>query len=65
VAFDWQVYAADQRYYDIGFAGTDDGRVIKFVNKGRSKIEPLTLEDIQVGEIWEHLLGTCTFGGKK
>ena len=48
VAVDWQVYAADQRYYDILFIGTDDGRVIKAINKGRSKIDTIIIEDIQV-----------------
>lgn len=49
IAVDWQVHAADDRYYDVMFVGTDDGRVIKSVNKGAtSKIETVVIEDIQV-----------------
>ncbi|CAL1546730.1 unnamed protein product [Lymnaea stagnalis] len=51
IAVDWQVLAADKRYYDVMFVGTDDGRVIKAINKGEgSKIESVVIEDIQVLE---------------
>ncbi|KAK7492513.1 hypothetical protein BaRGS_00016179, partial [Batillaria attramentaria] len=49
IAVDWQVHAADDRYYDVMFVGTDDGRVIKAVNKGETaKIETVVIEDIRV-----------------
>ncbi|XP_069137848.1 semaphorin-1A-like isoform X1 [Argopecten irradians] len=49
IAIDWQVHAADNRYYDIMFVGTEDGRVLKAINKGRGEdIESVILEDIQV-----------------
>ncbi|XP_078314282.1 semaphorin-1A-like isoform X2 [Crassostrea virginica] len=49
IAVDWQVHAGDGRYYDVIFIGTDDGRVLKVINKGQgSKIETVVIEDIQV-----------------
>ncbi|KAK7116207.1 semaphorin-1A-like isoform X2 [Littorina saxatilis] len=49
IAVDWMVHAADEKYYDVMFVGTDDGRVIKAVNKGGSaKIETVVIEDIRV-----------------
>ncbi|VDI14838.1 semaphorin 6 [Mytilus galloprovincialis] len=51
LAVDWQVHAADRRYYDIIFIGTDDGRVLKSINKGHgTKVESVIIEDIQVFE---------------
>ncbi|PVD20103.1 hypothetical protein C0Q70_20597 [Pomacea canaliculata] len=51
IAVDWQVHAADDRYYDVMFVGTDDGRVIKAINKGpTSLIETVVIEDIRVFE---------------
>lgn len=51
LAVDWQVHAADRRYYDIIFIGTDDGRVLKSINKGHgAKVESVIIEDIQVFE---------------
>ena len=49
IAVDWQVKASDGKYYDILFLGTDDGHVIKSINRGAgTKIEPVTIEHIQV-----------------
>nr|XP_034326041.1 semaphorin-1A [Crassostrea gigas] len=49
IAVDWQVHAGDGRYYDVIFVGTDDGRVLKVVNKGQgSKVETVVIEDIKV-----------------
>ncbi|XP_055874241.1 semaphorin-1A-like isoform X3 [Biomphalaria glabrata] len=49
IAVDWQVLAADKNYYDVMFVGTDDGRVIKAINKGtKGEIESVVIEDIQV-----------------
>ncbi|XP_061172628.1 semaphorin-1A-like isoform X2 [Saccostrea echinata] len=49
IAVDWQVHAGDGRYYDVIFVGTDNGRVIKVINKGHgSKVETVVVEDIQV-----------------
>jgi len=49
IAIDWQVQAADGHYYDVIFAGTDDGRIIKAINKGRhGHVETVVIEDIQV-----------------
>lgn len=49
VAVDWQILAADKRYYDIIFIGTDDGRVLKSINKGQgAQVESVLIEDIQV-----------------
>ncbi|KAL8562623.1 hypothetical protein ACOMHN_011195 [Nucella lapillus] len=49
IAVDWMVRAADDRYYDVIFVGTYDGRVIKSVNKGSSsQIETVVIEDIRV-----------------
>ncbi|XP_076443798.1 semaphorin-1A-like isoform X2 [Babylonia areolata] len=49
IAVDWMVRAADERYYDVIFVGTYDGRVIKSVNKGAtSSIDTVVIEDIQV-----------------
>lgn len=45
IAIDWQVHAADQRFYDILYIGTDDGRVLKAFNKGRGPtIETVVVE---------------------
>lgn len=53
VAVDWQVRAADGRYYDVIFMGTDDGRVIKAINSGRgAAIHTVFIEDIQVSFQW-------------
>ncbi|RUS74078.1 hypothetical protein EGW08_018156 [Elysia chlorotica] len=49
IAIDWQLLAADKRYYDVMFVGTDDGRVIKAINKGDgAKVESVIIEDLQV-----------------
>ncbi|CAL1543884.1 unnamed protein product, partial [Lymnaea stagnalis] len=49
MAVDWQVKASDGRYYDVIFVGTNDGRVIKFINKGSGdKVRPMIIEDVQV-----------------
>ncbi|XP_050414612.1 semaphorin-1A [Patella vulgata] len=49
IAVDWQVNSGKGRYYDIIFVGTNDGRVIKTINKGEtSKIETVIIEDILV-----------------
>ncbi|XP_012942704.1 semaphorin-1A [Aplysia californica] len=49
IAIDWQVRAADGHYYDVIFVGTDDGRIIKSINKGKgAQIESVVIEDIQV-----------------
>ncbi|GFS02934.1 semaphorin, partial [Elysia marginata] len=51
IAIDWQILAADKHYYDVMFVGTDDGRVIKAINKGQgSKVESVIIEDLQVLE---------------
>ncbi|CAG5118625.1 unnamed protein product, partial [Candidula unifasciata] len=51
IAIDWQVLAADGKYYDVMFVGTDDGRVIKAINKGTQKVESVVIEDIQVLDV--------------
>ncbi|ESO85242.1 hypothetical protein LOTGIDRAFT_93097, partial [Lottia gigantea] len=49
IAVDWQVFSGKGRYYDVMFVGTDDGKVIKAINKGEtSKIETVVIEEIQV-----------------
>ncbi|XP_048733618.1 semaphorin-1A-like isoform X2 [Ostrea edulis] len=49
IAVDWQVHAGDGRYYDVIFVGTDDGRVLKVINKGRgSNVETVVIENLQV-----------------
>jgi len=49
IAVDWQVYAADRRYYDILFIGTDNGKVYKSVNGGRgTQIETHIIEVLSV-----------------
>ena len=48
VAVHWQVKAADLRHYDVLFIGTDNGRVLKAVNKGHSDIETVVIEDLEV-----------------
>nr|ACN24613.1 semaphorin precursor [Hirudo medicinalis] len=35
ISVDWQLEAANHRFYDVIFLGTDNGRVIKIYNKGR------------------------------
>ncbi|XP_046574210.1 semaphorin-1A-like isoform X2 [Haliotis rubra] len=50
IAIDWQIRGVD-KYHDIMFIGTDDGRVIKAVNtqKGpKDKIRTVVIEEIQV-----------------
>lgn len=49
IAVDWQIKASDDRYYDVLFIGTADGRVVKAINKGHgAKIETVTIEHVQV-----------------
>ncbi|KAK2157808.1 hypothetical protein LSH36_184g07027 [Paralvinella palmiformis] len=51
IEVDWQYRAVDARRYDILYIGTDDGRVIKAVNKKRSdQIETVIIEDLVVFE---------------
>jgi semaphorin 6 len=47
ITVDWQVKASDDKYYDVLFIGTDDGRVIKAVNVG-ARIQPVIIEEVQV-----------------
>ncbi|XP_064609998.1 semaphorin-1A-like isoform X2 [Liolophura sinensis] len=62
IAIDWQVLAADNRYYDVMFVGTDDGRVIKAINKGRgAAIEPVIIEEIQVFQSREAIVSLRVF----
>ncbi|XP_041366908.1 semaphorin-1A-like isoform X2 [Gigantopelta aegis] len=52
IAIDWQVHGVSN-YHDVMFIGTDDGRVIKAVNKATSakrSIDTVIIEDIQVFE---------------
>ncbi|BFZ01983.1 hypothetical protein BsWGS_05022 [Bradybaena similaris] len=51
IAVDWQVLAADGNYYDVMFVGTDDGRVIKAINKGANTVDSVVIEDIQVLDV--------------
>ncbi|XP_064619130.1 semaphorin-1A-like isoform X2 [Lineus longissimus] len=49
IAVDWQVRAADRNYYDVMFIGTDDGRVLKAINKGQNRtIDTIIIEETQV-----------------
>ncbi|XP_059159975.1 semaphorin-1A-like [Physella acuta] len=58
IAIDWQVLAADKQYYDVMFVGTDDGRVIKAINKGKgTEVESVVIEDIQVLEPGTSVVG--------
>ncbi|KAK3799080.1 hypothetical protein RRG08_051361 [Elysia crispata] len=58
IAIDWQLLAADKRYYDVMFVGTDDGRVIKAINKGDgSKVDSVIIEDLQVLEPGRPVVG--------
>ena len=50
VAVHWQVKAADGRYYDVLFIGTNNGHVLKAVNKGHSDIQTVVIEDLNVFE---------------
>jgi semaphorin 6 len=53
IAVDWQVSAADYRFYDVLFIGTDNGRVLKAINKGRdlTQIEPFVIEVLSVFDV--------------
>lgn len=65
IAVDWQVHAADDRYYDVMFVGTDDGRVVKAVNKGAThKIETVVIEDIRVFDSHEPVTDLKVFRDK-
>ena len=49
LAVDWQVHAADDHYYDVLFVGTDDGGIVKAINKGTTgEIETIVIEDIRI-----------------
>lgn len=50
IAIDWQVYAADNKRYDIIFVGTTDGRVLKVINRGGGpdNMNTVVIEDIKV-----------------
>ncbi|ELU06726.1 hypothetical protein CAPTEDRAFT_179561 [Capitella teleta] len=49
IAIDWQFRAADDRYYDILFIGTDHGHVLKAINKGSiTSMDPVIIEDLEV-----------------
>ncbi|KAL5004298.1 hypothetical protein ScPMuIL_017754 [Solemya velum] len=49
ITVDYQIHAADNRYYDVLFVGTNDGKVIKSINKGRgSDIETVVIEETKV-----------------
>lgn len=49
IAVDWQVKASDGKYYDVLFIGTNDGCVIKVINKGAGfAIMPHIIEQVLV-----------------
>lgn len=49
IAVDWQFKASDDKYYDVLFIGTNNGCVIKAMNKGTGAIvEPHVIENVQV-----------------
>lgn len=48
IAVDWQVLSADYWSYDVLFIGTDNGRVLKAINRGRVEIKPYVIEVISV-----------------
>lgn len=49
IAIDWQVHAADQKFYNLLFIGTDDGRIVKAFNKGNSpEIRTVLVEILSV-----------------
>ncbi|GFO13575.1 semaphorin [Plakobranchus ocellatus] len=65
IAVDWQLLAADKRYYDIIFVGTDDGRVIKAINKGEGQaVDTVVIEDIQVLEKGKSVTGLKLIGSR-
>ena len=54
IAVDWQFRAADGRFYDVLFIGTDHGHVLKAINKGsksstdQSALDTVVIEDVEV-----------------
>ncbi|BFZ01985.1 hypothetical protein BsWGS_05024 [Bradybaena similaris] len=52
IAVDWQVRSSfDFQYFDVMFVGTDDGRVIKAINKESDKVNSFVIADIQVLDV--------------
>ncbi|KAL3867171.1 hypothetical protein ACJMK2_044393 [Sinanodonta woodiana] len=65
ITVDWQVIAADNRFYDIMYVGTDDGRVLKSINKGQgSEVESVVIEDIQVMAKNEPIISLKIYKGR-